>query len=260
MQFTKLFILVLASLLLASCGQSGMNGKKTISLNKNEINKMMNEQKFECASFRGACPEGIARVFILNENNPDKSSVCSGFLNGTNRLVTNNHCLSTLEDCKSTYISVYTGEGHESVRCKSIVKSENDGKPLSQKVIDYTVIELDRAVPDITPFPLSNYAPSTGEHLTAWVIDHMDAYQARITELSCSMAGRTNSLELKTCPAIQGNSGSPIVNNFGEVVAVLWGSTVDDEINEKTPLFERRNLNEYALSTELKFFKKYLKQ
>lgn len=260
MQLTKLLTLLMLSFILAACGRTGINGKKTISLNKAEINKMLSQQTFECASLGGACPEGIARVFILNEKNPDKSSVCTGFLNGNNRLVTNNHCISTLQECKSTYISLYGSKGNESLRCKSIVKTENDKKPLSQKSIDYTVLELDRSVSNISPFPLSRFSPYEGERLTSWVIDHMDRYQARITELSCTMSNRRYSLELKNCPAIHGNSGSPIVNDYGEVVAVIWGSTVDEEINEKTPLSERRSLSENGLSTELKYFRTHLKK
>lgn len=259
MNVMKFFVLLMLSLTLVSCGSPILNGKKTISLNKEEINQMMANQSFECASLDGSpCPDGIARVFIFNEKNPDKSSVCTGFVNGSNRLVTNNHCLSTASECNSTYVSVFYNGGHESVRCKSIIKSENDGRPNSSKIVDYTVMELDRHLKKSKPFPLSKFSPYPGERLTAWVIDHLSRTDARITELSCMMEGRTNSLELKNCPAIHGNSGAPVVNDFGEVVAVLWGSTVDEAVNGSTSLVERRILSDYALATELKYFKNYL--
>jgi len=63
---------------------------------------------------------------------------------------------------------------------------------------------------------------------------------------------------LGNCPVIHGNSGSPLVNNFDEIVGVIWGSTVDEEVDAKTDLVERRNLNDFALVTELKHFKDYL--
>lgn len=63
---------------------------------------------------------------------------------------------------------------------------------------------------------------------------------------------------LKNCPVIHGNSGSPMVNNYNEIVGVIWGSTVDENIDADYDLYDRRLLNDYALVTELKHFKDYL--
>lgn len=243
-----------------SCGKGSLNGKKTIKLSREEISEMMANQKFECASIDGgACPEGIARVFILNIKSPADSSVCSGFLNGTNQLVTNNHCLSTLEECKNTFISVYNGGSFESAKCKGIIRTEVDNEKLNLKGIDYTVLELDQEITKTIPLSLSETLPVQNDVLTAWVVDQIDNRHARITELSCTFVGVNHSMELKSCPAIPGNSGSPIVNSSGEVVAVLWGTTVKENINEATPLSERRALGDYGLATELKHFRDNLK-
>lgn len=223
------------------------------------MNQMMMEQTFECASENGAaCPEGIARVFIVNEKNPAESSVCTGFLNGNNRLVTNNHCLSTQDQCGATYIAVYRNGGHEVARCRSILKTEVDGKTLNQKAIDYTILELDHTIPKIKSFPISKFSPYPGEKLTTWVIDHLNSRQSRITELGCNLSRKAKSFELQNCPIIQGNSGSPVLNEYGELVALIWGSTADETVNETTSLVDRRSLNEYGFATDLKHFRPYL--
>ncbi|WPU65442.1 trypsin-like serine peptidase [Peredibacter starrii] len=258
MNFTKLLVLLVLSTLLASCGQNS-NGKKIISLNSEEMNKMMSEQTFECASENGSnCPDGIARLFVVNEEDPTRSSVCSGFLNGDNRLVTNNHCLSTLSQCKATYISIYSSKGLETARCKSIIHTEVDGKTLNQKAVDFTVLELDHKIQNSKPLPVAKRQAYQGEKLIAWVVDQINNRQARITELNCNLSRKAKSLELQNCPVISGNSGSPVLNEQGELSALIWGSTADETVNEETSLFERRSLNEYAFATDLKHFLKYL--
>lgn len=254
----KLSVLLLISLFLVSCGQQQINGKKKVSMNKKTLEKTLQTQQFECSSLSGSsCPSGIARIFIYNAADPDNSGLCSGFLNGKDKVVTNNHCLATLQECKNTYISIYNGETYENVKCESIVQTKVDPGVLSQKGVDFTVMKIDRSV-SIKTFAVSEFTPYVGESVTAWVIDHVSLSKARITELNCKYSSKSNSMILGNCPVIQGNSGSPLVNSYDEIVGVIWGSTVDEEINANTDLVDRRNLNEYALVTELKHFKDYL--
>jgi len=259
MTSTKLLILLILSMLMVSCGQQQISGsKKKVSMTKTTLEKSLLKQEFECASLDGgACPTGIARLFIYNSEDPENSALCSGFLNGNNKIVTNNHCLSTLKECKNTYISIYNGESYENVRCESIIETKVDPGVLNQKGVDFTVLKINRSV-NVKTFAVSQFTPYVGENLTAWVIDHVSLTKARITELNCSYRSKSNSMLLGNCPVIHGNSGSPLVNNFDEIVGVIWGSTVDEEVDAKTDLVERRNLNDFALVTELKHFKDYL--
>ncbi len=250
---------VLSSLfLLASCGESGINGRKRITITKESISSLVSEQNFECAPINGSsCPVGIARLFIHNPKDVEDSATCSGFLNGSNKIVTNNHCVASEKECQNTYISIYTGEGYESVRCKKIIKTQVDPGALNSKGIDYTVMEIDRRL-SLPTLPLSITASYLGESLSAWVVDHKTLNSARITELNCVYSKRGNSMQLNNCPVIQGNSGSPLINVYGEVVGLIWGSTTDDEVDERYPLQARRNLGEIAFATELRYFKAYL--
>lgn len=227
-------------------------------MSKKTLEASLQKQEFECSSLEGkACPSGIARLFIYNSEDPENSALCSGFLNGNDKIVTNNHCLSTLKECKNTYISIFNGDSYENVRCDSIIETKVDPGVLNQKGVDFTVMKINRQV-NIKTFAVSQFPSYVGEHLTAWVIDHISLTKARITELNCSYRSKSNSMLLGNCPVIHGNSGSPLVNSYDEIVGVIWGSTVDEEVDAEMDLVDRRNLNEYALVTELKHFKNYL--
>lgn len=261
MTSTKLLILLILSMLMVSCGQQQISGsKKKVSMSKATLEASLKKQQFDCSSLSGgACPSGIARIFIYNSDDPENSALCSGFLNGNNKIVTNNHCLSTIKECKNTYISIYNGESYENVRCESIIETKVDPGVLSQKGVDFTVMKINRSV-NIKTFAVSRFTPFVGENLTAWVIDHISLTEARITELNCSYRSKSNSMLLGNCPVIHGNSGSPLVNSYDEIVGVVWGSTVDEDVDAKMDLIDRRNLNEYALVTELRHFKNYLSE
>lgn len=245
------------AIFVTACGQSNLNGKKKISLSDKTLDSLA-VQNFECASIDGsACPSGIARIFIHNPKDPDNSAVCTGFLSGNNRIVTNNHCVADMKECSNTYISVFNGTTHENVRCKKIIQTKVDPGALNLKGVDFTVMEIDKKVAAKT-FPVSPYTAYVGDRLTAWVIDHKSLNDSRITELDCHYKTRGNSMQLTNCPVIQGNSGSPLVNSYGEIVGIVWGSTVDEEIDANYPLVDRRHLNELAFVTELRHFKSYL--
>ncbi len=118
-------------------------------------------------------------------------------------------------------------------------------------------MEIDKKV-TIKTFSLSPASSYVGDTLTAWVIDHKTLSDSRITELECSYQNLRKSMQLTSCPVIQGNSGSPLVNSYGEIVGLVWGSTVGEEIDANFPLESRRNLNELAMGTELRHFRSYL--
>ncbi len=258
MKTVSLLLTLLLLTLLTSCGEP-QRLRKRITIKEQDLSSLLKEQSFECASLDNKdCPKGLARLFIYNPADEKDSATCSGFLNGNDRIVTNNHCVATAEECKNTYITIYNGSSYESVRCQKIIQTKVDSGPLKNKGIDYSVLEIDRKL-NIATLPIATMEAQLGENLSAWVIDHLTLYHARITELNCTYTKKGNSLQLSYCPVIQGNSGSPLVNFYGEVAGLIWGSTVSDEIDGHFPLNERRELTDYAFATEVKLFRSFLK-
>jgi hypothetical protein len=239
------------------CGKPVGEGGKKVTISPDQIDYLLRNQHFECASVDGGrCPSGLARIYILNREKPSETELCSGFLVTSNRMVTNHHCVSTKIQCEGTYVSVYIDGHYETARCVRLIQARDDGKPLNQKEIDYSVFELDRHIRNSEVFPIARRDSQAGDMLSAWVVDHLDMYKGRITELQCLIRRRASSIELKGCPAISGNSGSPVTNLSGEVVGVLWGSTTSGEVSERTPLHQRRQMeNEYSFVTDRRHFR-----
>jgi hypothetical protein len=262
MKCKALLPFILCLVLLVSCGKKTTDqnsGKKLANITPKQMIAILKDQTFECESINGGvCPEGVARVFVVDENNPTQTGLCSGFLASSNRLVTNQHCISDANDCNRTHIAIYGGGSYEVAQCKTLLAVENDSEELYNKATDYAVIELDRHIFSVQPLRSARPRPSLSEELSAWVIDHLNLYTARITELKCKLKKFGPSIELSTCAAISGNSGSPVLNSNGEFVGVLWGSNTEDYINEETPLDERRLLEVESYVTDLKYFRKFL--
>jgi V8-like Glu-specific endopeptidase len=261
MKIYSFLFMIIMTLLISSCGsEKSSSSKKTVIITPKQISNLLENQKFECESYDGSqCPEGLARVFVLDLDNPDSSGLCTGFLTDTNQIITNHHCVSNEKQCASTYFSIHISGSYEVARCRKIITAQDDGKPLEVKAIDYSIIELDRHIRNTEVFKYTTSAPRLKSNLTAWVIDHVSLFKARITELRCILKSRKDSLELANCASISGNSGSPILNQSGFIVGVLWGSTTNDSVNELTPLEDRRALEENSYATELKHFRAFLR-
>lgn len=172
---------------------------------------------------------------------PSMSYACTGFLVGPDLLVTAGHCaVNTGEtrDEKEMYCSAYQwlfdyraqADGTVNVddvpadahyKCKRIVYAVKDE---AAPFRDYALIQLDREVKGRRPLPLST-GPLNGSGVYqmlghphglpmkhsrhAWLLKNDPARQSFLTSLD----------------AFEGNSGSPVLNEKGEVVGILVGGT-----------------------------------
>lgn len=242
---------------LLACGQPENMPNKKIDLALVDIAALLEKQDFQCNSLDGRdCPEGLARVFVINAKNSANSIQCAGFLTASNKLVTNHHCLSTSQQCQNTYVSVYGKTGFETARCKSIISTHTDLKPLAHKAKDVTVMELDTHL-KILPLETRIHTPAIGSNISVWAVDHLSRNEARLTQLSCKTIAHRNSIELEHCPIVAGNSGSPVINGEGQVVGVVWGSSLPDTVSEKMDLQKRRALEATSYATDMKYFKSH---
>lgn len=243
---------LLLLILTIGCGKSKDDKKKVVEITPEQIAHLLEKQSFECESVDGKeCPDALARLFVLNPELPSHSGLCTGFLTRSNRLITNAHCVSTPEECSQTYAVIHIQGDYRVARCQSVLKLYEDFRPLNEKSMDVAVIELDRHFKELTFFQSSNQRLTPGSRATAWVIDHLSLFEARITELECVLKEKSNSYIFKNCAAIGGNSGSPIVDENGKVSAILWGSTTDDAIDEFYPLSSRRLLEDWTYATDV---------
>lgn len=262
MKVKPLFFLLSLLIFQISCSKSSSSNKRETNIQQEQIEEIMNNQRFDCASIDGgACPDGVTRLLIVNPADENRSAVCTGFMISPTRLVTNHHCLSTTEECANTYVAIYSGNSYTKTRCSSIVRTEQDVEDPNDpsRAIDYTVLETTDAFTGAS-FPLSNQLAQVGDTTHVWVVDHTgldtippNLTDSRITELECTVIDSPRaSLVMQKCPIISGNSGSPALNSQGEVVGVVWGGTAT--FSSSLDLTFRRQLSELGLATEVNYF------
>ena len=263
----KLIPLILLIFFSVACSKSSSSSKRETTIQQEDVSEIMNNQNFECASLGGSCPSGMARLLIVNPTIPGQSAVCSGFMIGPNRLVTNHHCVPDQTFCNTTFVAIYAGSGRNylSTRCKSVIRSEQDSPDPNDpnRALDYAILETVNAFSGDV-FELSNNLAGAGDLIHSWVIDHTgldevppNLFDSRVTELDCTVLDQSSkaSLVMEDCPIISGNSGGAALNTAGEVIGVIWGGTSTGTINSSIDLDIRRQLNELGLATEVNYLR-----
>lgn len=256
----KTFCLLMCFLLSVSCGQDkNTTDRKRVTISQEDIEIILSNQMIECDALSSSgCPSGIARILIIDPNNSQESSVCSGFMVGPQNLVTNNHCVNTQDVCENTYLVLYDGTSYQTAKCEKIIETFDDGKDQSDpdREVDYTVLKIDKVF-EGEYFSLASSAAIPQDKVTAWVVDHTgvdskeaNLFEFRITQLNCEVEDQSwhKSLVAKNCPVITGNSGSPLLDNNGGVVGVIWGGT--SRMDASIDLETRRSSGTKALVTE----------
>jgi len=232
-----------ALLFLVACGQGSQESSvKKTKLTVEQMDMLMAQQSISCPS--GDCPDAIARLFIVNFDDADKSSLCSGALVGPRHLLTNSHCLETgklAQACEGFYAVFKRRFGYEVARCKEIL-FRHDFRTRRGKLSneDYALVELDR---EVRARPLQMVSPGMrpGDRVTPYVVDHISAKEARIVRLDCQVSAQSRNgqdLFLERCPVISGNSGSPILDIAGDVVGLVYAAE-PTSVDERTPFPER---------------------
>ena len=252
-----ILICLLTSQIIASCGQDLSRVDQTdsiqkITLTKEMIDDVINNQSIQCTN--NYCPHGLARIMVLNKKNANESLNCSGFLIANDLLLTNAHCLdvgSTKDACEGLYALFPDHRGNiEKARCQNVLINSKRTRANSGLIIDdLALIQLDRNV-GLNYFNINQKQMSgTIESLRTFVIDHIDAYNARIVSFNCqATSGQYNSeLMLHNCPVISGNSGAPLFNERHEIRGIIFASHKNIEVDARTPLVDRLAVDSTAL-------------
>ena len=203
------------------------------------------QHTIECKKGEIDCPEGLAKLVVSEGSDQWK---CTGFLISDNIIATNQHCLPKVNatnnsmDCGQTIQALFPTVGKkkaETIKCKRIL-SFSEG-PSSENVasLDFAFLELESSL-SRRPFTIDRGGIKEHQKLTFWRIDGMlkssirkDSCSAIYNSLLFPFTNSTTSpvITLKNCLAEHGNSGSPLLNSKGHVVAILEGMNNEKNVN-----------------------------
>ncbi len=156
-------------------------------------------------------------------NNQPTAAICTGFLVAPNIMVTAGHCYT--EEKKACKDNVWVFDYKVSqldefpsrnvYHCKKIL-----GRKLEENTgVDYTVVELDRAVAERKPLKLSSQPPSEGIPLV--IMGHPMGLPLKISD-GAEILNLEENFFRANLDSFEGNSGSPVFNRGnGEVEGIL---------------------------------------
>lgn len=240
MRSTALILFLLT--MISACGKPATSStRKERTLNPGMMESLIANQTIYCSDSE-FCPEGVARMFAINFDDNKRSSMCSAFLIAEDLVMTNSHCvwagdISLKQTCEGLYFAFPTPHGQtQTALCSKIMWRDprQNGRDTYRKGDnDFALIRLNQKV-SVKPLKLSSTL-SVGQKVFPLVTDHIDGFMAQMTKLECEVESidRLGVTILKDCPVISGNSGSAVLDENKNVVAVIFAST-DPHIRKPT--------------------------
>ncbi len=261
----KSLILILTTLLVlaAACGkpESQFISRKQVQMTQEQMSLILAGQSLTCSDL-AYCPEAVARMFAINFEDVNNSSTCSAFLVAPDLVMTNSHCvfglkMSLEKICSGIYFSFQINGFNHSAQCSKILW--RDERQVGRHFYkngdnDFALIRLDHNVP-IVPLKLAPTSPRPGQELYPIVVDQIGGYNARITKLDClaeKSIPKFGVIQLSDCPIISGNSGSPVLDQEMNVVALIFASS-DNKIrhpSDELSIRTKSSSKGFALSSE----------
>jgi hypothetical protein len=244
----------LLPILLFSCGRGSTGKNAAVMETELDIQEILLGQSLSCAPISGtSCPEGVGKIIVQSENNPEEFILCTGFLIGPDRVVTNGHCLSEVQDCSRAYVTFPHLGGSLSAKCSSINKTFYNEGDFSRSR-DITVFAIDQKLP-LRTLNIATQRAQQGDTYSIWSMDHINILESRLTEFECRYEGEGLTEEYSRCPVIQGNSGSPVVDGQDNAVSIIWGSSLDRSVGANIDLAQRRELEATAFAYSLQILR-----
>ncbi len=173
------------------------------------------------------CPEYIAHIRI------NEKRVCTGFLIGNNKIMTNHHCIfDVANDCDGVKIYLNNPYSSETLEytCDKIIHTGSYKEDLNDK--DYAILSLSEEV-------INQAVDFSGDDLVS-----KDSYEVYVTDWNKSNDSLMikkydcdpvidrhiynnakyldhSILAFKNCPIVEGNSGAPIINKRTKKLAAI---------------------------------------
>jgi hypothetical protein len=240
---------LLTLLLFIACGEKSSNDSSHIY--KVPKGTKLNIQVKE-ASIDSYTPSGVGTLYGITNGDQYSNLIqaCTWFLISDKHAMTNSHCVP--EELKSDekvncgdYIQgrIMTNSGRDEIRsCAKLLHFSDikESNVLFQN--DYAIIELDKPLKNTNVFKVSREGFTDGDKISVLTMNHNRYYNIYSEYLkhdcvvkSSDMLGKINhpgSSPLTGfrsegsddfCKVIGGNSGSPVLNEQGEVAAIVHG-------------------------------------
>lgn len=257
-------ILVLfVSTLFFSCGDDNKEDDYDFpyydSENYSNIEKELQKAELYCENSSN-CPENVGLIFI-NIDNDDyypRIGQCTGFLIAEDIVATNSHCLpdylkSSIVQCDSK-IAIRFMDSSDSSKNKNIFGCK--------EILDYS--EIKTFSPDYVFFKIEKTGRKPFIIHKDGLKDNEIVSVAKINPLSFEKGGKLEIEECRVvlnsllnfkstsawsrtgvileCDGIKGNSGSPILNNNGNVIGILQSKMLTQHFQIVKDAFKRFNL------------------
>ncbi len=173
---------------------------------------------------------GVSKDLCSGERFADQinPAICSGFLIGSDILVTAGHCVESLSDC-SDYKWVFNFrdntiffDSDDSYECVEVLGREQAGNGA-----DYAVVRLDREVPGITPLKF-RVEGKVRDNAPLVVIGHPSGLPAKIADGASVRSNSPSQYFVANLDTFGGNSGSAVLDaETGMVEGILVRGETD---------------------------------
>ncbi|RYZ69007.1 MAG: trypsin-like serine protease [Proteobacteria bacterium] len=220
-----------------------------ISGERKEIEAVVSKYEAHCAD-SSQCPSEVALLTALGDSNTEAgktvSGRCTAFLISDRHLMTNRHCVEIGKNL--SYVAVFPGNERfpaENIRVSQVLRTLGAGKFADNQETqalyqDAAILELER--PTSRPsLKFSGAAQQGEEKLQLWSVDPRET-GGEVVQKNCvlSQSGVMDEdrdstrayrqVMLRDCDVVHGNSGSPILNLNGEVVALTFATIEKDKV------------------------------
>jgi hypothetical protein len=143
----------------------------------------------------------------------------TGFLIAPDLLMTNHHVLQTVEVAqKSTYTMYYELDLDDTVKATVAIAALKDGLFYTNPKLDYTVIQLERAVVNAQPLRLQPQQVQRDARVT--IIQHPGGHFKKISMQNNFVVYADSEVVQYTTSTLPGSSGAPVFNDDFQVVAI----------------------------------------